>query len=109
MASKQNYVQSKRAVIKLKELGQIELIRQIKELKEKQFKELEKLKVDQSDYANSFQEQWDAYLAEEEATATKRVQDLFVLQKSEIEGKRKEIEGQFFGYVQSKKYCDMKA
>lgn len=93
MKSKQNYVQSKRAVIKLKELGQIELIRQIKELKQKQSKELMKLERDQTAYANSFQEEWDSYLAEEEKQAKQRIEELFTEQKKELESKQKEFEG----------------
>jgi len=66
MESQQQYVEAKRARGKVRELAQIELLRQIKILHEKHQVELKELETQQKLAAADFQEEWQIYLEESE-------------------------------------------
>ena len=109
MNSKQQYIQAKKARAKVKELAQIELLRQMQQLDRKQTDELYELKARQTAYFIDFQQEWDEYLAEEEIEAENKLNVMFARHAEEVRHRKREVHDGYHSFVLSKEYCTCKA
>jgi len=105
MNSKQHYIQAKKARAKVKELAQIELLRQMQQLDKRQTDELYELKARQTAYFIDFQEEWDEHLAEEEIEAENKLNAMFARHEEEIVYRKREVHDGYHSFVLSKEYC----
>lgn len=108
MQSQQNYIQTKRTRGKVRELAQVELLRQIATLQKKHQTELAELKDQQDKDKADFLEQWREYLGQEEQKARDLVTKTKERQQYALEEKREEVQNSFHKFVYSKRYCKLR-
>lgn len=89
----------------MKELAQIELLRQMQQLDKRQTDELFELKAQQTACFIDFQAEWDEYLAEEEIEAENKLNAMFARHEEEIKHKKREVHDGYHSFVLSKEYC----
>ena len=109
MESQQQYIEAKRARGKVRELAQIELLRQIKIQHEKHESELKELEVQQQQDFLDFQEEWQVYLAESEQKAYELIKKLYEAQEKALVDRREEVLNRYHRFVYSKQYCKLRA